>query len=60
MLFFIFTFFSLTMMANTRGFKQGGSCHYDHSMGEAERGKTGLKVIAGIWVRNGRVSVETV
>lgn len=48
------------MMANTRGFKQEGSCHYDYSLGEAERGKTGLKMIAGIWVRNGRVSGDCV
>lgn len=48
------------MMTNIRGFKQECSCHYDYSMGKAERGKIELKVIAGIWVRNGRVSVETV
>lgn len=52
--------FILTIMGDPGGFKQGGSCHYDHSTEKEGRGKVGLEVIAGIQVRNVKVSARTV
>lgn len=48
------------MMGDTGGFKQGGSCRYEHSMEKAGGGKVESEMIAGIWVRNGKVSDRTV
>lgn len=48
------------MMGDTGRFKQGGSCHYDHSLERAGGRKARSEVIAGIWVRNSKVSARTV